>query len=147
MTTQAPIDASAMFQPLTIRQLTVANRFVMPAMQRSWCDHGRPTDLLSDYYCRRVRGGVGFIITEACAIDHPTATHSAKYGWVSLETSAAWKRCIGRVRDAGGHLFVQLWHEGAVRVGDGGPSPAESLSPSGLVGRGRPNGRPATLAE
>lgn len=144
---QAQIDASAMFQPLTIRQLTVANRFVMPAMQRSWCDGGRPTDLLSDYYCRRTRGGVGFIITEACAIDHPTATHSVKYGRVSPETSAAWKRCVSRVRDAGGHLFVQLWHEGAVRVGDGGALSAESLSPSGLVGGGRSNGRPATLAE
>jgi 2,4-dienoyl-CoA reductase-like NADH-dependent reductase (Old Yellow Enzyme family) len=136
-----------MFEPLTIRQLTVANRFVMPAMQRSWCDEGRPTDLLSDYYCRRVAGGVGLIITEACAVDHPTATHSAKYGWMSPRTSDAWRRCIGRVRDAGGHLFVQLWHEGAVRVGGGEPTLAESLSPSGLVGRGRSNGRPATLAE
>jgi 2,4-dienoyl-CoA reductase-like NADH-dependent reductase (Old Yellow Enzyme family) len=72
MAAQSPIDASAMFEPLTIRQLTVGNRFVMPAMQRSWCDEGRPTDLLSDYYCRRVAGGVGLIITEACAVDHPT---------------------------------------------------------------------------
>jgi 2,4-dienoyl-CoA reductase-like NADH-dependent reductase (Old Yellow Enzyme family) len=38
-------------------------------------------------------------------VDHPTATHSAKYGWVSPRTSDAWRRCIGRVRDAGGHLF------------------------------------------
>jgi 2,4-dienoyl-CoA reductase-like NADH-dependent reductase (Old Yellow Enzyme family) len=145
MAARSEINASAMFEPLTIRQLTVANRFVMPAMQRSWCDEGRPTDLLSDYYCRRIAGGVGLIITEACAVDHPSATSSAKYGWVSPRTSAAWQRCIGRVRDAGGHLFVQLWHEGAVRVG--GPSLAESLSPSGLVGGGRSNGRAATLPE
>jgi hypothetical protein len=28
-------------------------------------------------------------------VDHPTATHSAKYGWVSPRTSDAWRRCIG----------------------------------------------------
>jgi 2,4-dienoyl-CoA reductase-like NADH-dependent reductase (Old Yellow Enzyme family) len=147
MTVSAHVDVSAMFQPLTVRQLTVANRFVMPAMQRSWCEEGRPTELLSEYYCRRARGGVGLIITEACAIDHPTATRSPKYGRVSAKTGASWERCIRLVRDAGGHLFVQLWHEGAVQVGGGEPSPTTSLSPSGLVGGGRSNGRPATLAE
>ncbi|MCU1656987.1 MAG: 12-oxophytodienoate reductase [Pseudonocardiales bacterium] len=141
------VDASAMFEPMSLRGLTLPNRFVMPAMQRSWCSDGGPTDFLTDYYCRRVEGGVGLIITEACAVDHPSATQSAKYGWISPRTAAAWRRCLGRVRDAGGHVFVQLWHEGAVRVGGESPTAAPSLSPSGIVGGGRTNGRAATEPE
>ncbi len=144
---EATVDATAMFRPITVRGFALTNRFVMPAMQRSWCDQGRPTDLLTEYYCRRVKGGVGLIIAEACAVDHPTATHSPKYAWVSSRTAAAWRHCIGRVRDAGGHLFLQLWHEGAVRVGDDGAGGLPSLSPSGLVGGGRANGRAASTAE
>jgi 2,4-dienoyl-CoA reductase-like NADH-dependent reductase (Old Yellow Enzyme family) len=141
------VDATAMFEPLSVRGLTLENRFVMPAMQRSWCEDGGPTDFLIDYYCRRVEGGVGLIITEACAVDHPTATHSPKYAWVSPRTAGPWRRCIERVRAAGGHLFVQLWHEGAVRVGDDGPGETASVSPSGIVGGGRTNGRAATDRE
>lgn len=147
MLEEAEIDASPMFEPLTVRGLTLRNRFVMPGMQRSWCEQGRPTGFLTDYYCRRVEGGVGLIITEACGVDHPTATHSPKYAWVAPRTAEAWNTCAGRVRAAGGELFVQLWHEGAVRVGDDGAGGLESLSPSGIVGGGRTNGRAATAGE
>ncbi len=144
---EAAIDATPMFRSLTIGGLTLANRFVMPAMQRSWCTDGCPTDFLTDYYRRRVEGGVGLIITEACAVDHPSATHSSKYGWVTPRTAPAWRGCLERVRDAGGSVFLQLWHEGAVRVGGDDGGGAASLSPSGLVGPGRPNGRAATPGE
>ena len=43
-------------------------------------------------------------------------------------------------------MFLQLWHEGAVRKegGDGPYSRFPTLSPSGLVHAGKPNGRAAT---
>lgn len=44
-------------------------------------------------------------------------------------------------------MFMQLWHEGAVRKegGDGPYSQFPTLSPSGLVHAGKPNGGTATL--
>ena len=46
-------------------------------------------------------------------------------------------------------MFLQLWHEGAVRKegGDGPYSQYPTFSPSGLVHAGKPNGRAATLEE
>ena len=89
------------------------------------------------------------MLTEACAVDHPTATRVPLLGWVTRDTAAAWERCVTEVRAADGHLIIQLWHEGAVRAegGDGPLGVHPSLSPSGLVSPLRPSGPAATLAE
>jgi 2,4-dienoyl-CoA reductase-like NADH-dependent reductase (Old Yellow Enzyme family) len=46
-------------------------------------------------------------------------------------------------------MFMQLWHEGAVRKegGDGPYAQYPTLSPSGLVHAGKPNGRAATAED
>lgn len=143
------LDFTPLFQPLTVRNLTLRNRFVMPAMQRRWCRDGRPLPELTDYYCRRAEGGTALIITEACAVDHPTSTQVPHYGWISEATKEAWGGCVGAVRAAGAAMFIQLWHEGAIRPegGDGPLSAHPTLSPSGLAAPGRANGRAATRRE
>lgn len=135
-----------MFSPLEIKSLTLANRFVLPGMGRRACRDGKPLPELGRYYSRRVEGGVALVITEACAVDHPSATQVPHYGWVRDDTLEAWARCVERVRAAGGHFFLQLWHEGAVRPegGEGPYAPHPTLSPSGLVHGRRQNGRAAS---
>jgi 2,4-dienoyl-CoA reductase-like NADH-dependent reductase (Old Yellow Enzyme family) len=100
----ASLDLSPLFAPLTVNGLTLPNRFVMPGMQRQWCEEGVPQPRLAEYYRQRVEGG---------------------------------------------RMFLQLWHEGAVRKegGDGRYSQFPSLSPSGLAHAGKPNGRGATQQE
>ncbi len=45
-------------------------------------------------------------------------------------------------------MFMQLWHEGAIRIEGRGPYPdGPALSPSGLAHAGRRNGRAATIDE
>lgn len=143
------LDFSPLFQPITIRGMRLATRFVMPAMQRSWCREGRPTERLGTYYRRRVEGGTSLIITEACAVDHPTATQVPQYGWITRNTADAWRRCVQQVTEAGGRMLIQLWHEGAIRRegGDGPLSRYPTLSPSGLAHATRANGRAATREE
>ncbi|HEX7711275.1 MAG TPA: 12-oxophytodienoate reductase [Sphingomonadaceae bacterium] len=133
---------SPLFTPFRLKNLTLANRFVMPAMQRGMCEDGKPTAALAAYYRRRAEGGVPLIIGESAAVDHPTATRQPASAWINAASRDAWARCVDAVREAGGHMLIQLWHEGAVRKDDG-----LSVSPSGLVQPGRPNGRAATLAE
>jgi 2,4-dienoyl-CoA reductase-like NADH-dependent reductase (Old Yellow Enzyme family) len=142
-------DLSPMFQPLSLRGMILPNRFVMPAMQRGWCVGGRPLPKMVDYYRERVEGGVGLIIGEACAIDHPSSTGQAPAAHLFGPAVASWARCVEAVKRAGGHMFMQLWHEGAMRSeGVGGPAPhTPTLSPSGLVWAGRANGRAATDEE
>jgi 2,4-dienoyl-CoA reductase-like NADH-dependent reductase (Old Yellow Enzyme family) len=145
----ATLDISPLFQPLTIKGVTFANRFAMPGMQRGWCRDGAPTEQMADYYRRRAQGGVSLIITEAVAIDHPAATQAPSYGRMIPSALAAWARCAAAVKQAGGNFFIQLWHEGAIRK-DGGSGPyshVSTVSPSGLVKARTPSGKAATLED
>jgi len=143
------VDTSALFQPIDINALRLSNRIVMPGMQRQWCVDGKPTERLIEYYCARARGGVPLIITESCSVDHPSATQEPSYAWMTQATVDAWADCIARVREAGAELFIQLWHEGAVRrEGGTGPLAGEpTVSPSGIRSAGRPQGRALTSGE
>lgn len=145
----APLDLSPMFEPLQVKNLTFRNRFVMPGMGRGWNKDGRPLQELTDYYCRRVEGGTALVITEALAIDHPTATQVPHYAWVTDATKDAWADCVAAVKAAGGEMFLQLFHEGAIRAegGDGPYAGYPTLSPSGLAHAKRPAGRAATIEE
>jgi 2,4-dienoyl-CoA reductase-like NADH-dependent reductase (Old Yellow Enzyme family) len=143
------IDTSPLFAPLKLNKMTLPNRFVLPGMQRGWCQDGGPSDLLDKYYCRRVEGGAGLIISEAVAVDHPTSTQSRIFAWLTERTLESWARCVGRVKAAGGHILFQLWHEGAqhrMRAGDV-PTGQPILSPSGIAHRGKFIGRPFTSEE
>ncbi|HEX5228524.1 MAG TPA: hypothetical protein VFW44_12470, partial [Bryobacteraceae bacterium] len=137
------LDFAPLFEPFTINGLTLPNRFVMPGMQRMWCEDGRPLPRLAQYYRRRVEGGVALVITESCAVDHPSSTQTPQFTRITDATMDAWAECVRAVKDAGGRIFLQLWHEGAVRKegGDGPYAQYPSLSPSGLVYSGKPNGR------
>jgi 2,4-dienoyl-CoA reductase-like NADH-dependent reductase (Old Yellow Enzyme family) len=145
----AHLNLEPLFTPFAIKGLTLPNRFVMPGMQRSWCDHGVPQPRMAEYYRQRVEGGVGLIITESCAVDHPSSTQVPLFCRINDATMSAWERCFDAVNRAGGRMFLQLWHEGAVRKegGDGPYSQFPTLSPSGLVHQGKPNGRAATAED
>lgn len=136
--------ASQLFSPFLINpSVTLANRFVMPAMQRGYCIDGAPTRELAEYYRRRVEGGVAMVIGESCAIDHPSATAQPTAARLDSRTLPAWRDCVQMVRGAGGHMLIQLWHEGALRIANDD----WTLSPSGLAHANRRNGRAATLDE
>ncbi len=64
-----------LFEPLTIRGLTLPNRLVLPAMvTRLSGEDGAVNDDIRARYTRFARGGVGLIVVEAMAV------HSAKSG-------------------------------------------------------------------
>jgi len=143
------IDVEPLFAPLALAGVTLPNRFVLPGMQRGWCEAGAPSARLANYYRRRVEGDVGLIISESVAVDHPSATQSELFARLTDATFEGWRSCVSAVKGAGGHMLLQLWHEGAIRKegGDGPWSAHPTLSPSGLAHVGRTNGRAATLDE
>lgn len=136
-------------QPLTIGKLVLPNRFVMPSMQRGWVERGVPLPVYIDYFRERAEGGVGLINTEACSVDHPASTNRKDAVILSEETMSMWSRCVEAVHRAGGKMFLQIVHDGGVREeGADGPHPeAPTISPSGLMQPGKPNGRPCTRSE
>ena len=104
---------------------------------------------MSDYYKARAQGGVGLIITEALAVDHYSATQGPYYGRLTPSTASAWGSAVAEAQAQGAAIFFQLWHEGAIRrEGGNGPySQYPTLSPSGFIQPGNPNGRAATEGE
>ena len=144
----ADLDTSRLFTPFTVRNLVLRNRFVVPSMQRGVSDGGMPTADLAAYYRRRAEGGFALIMSESCAIDHPSA--GGKQGCVRMasHTKEAWRHCVEGVVGAGGQMFIQLWHEGAMRQEMNGADEAKpTLSPSGLVTGVKPNGKALTARD
>ena len=108
-----PVDVSGLFSPFRLRSIVLENRFVLPAMQRRWATDGKPDRRMLDHYRACVDGGVALVTSEACAVDHPGATFNPQACHMREATGDAWSTCIDAVHASGGHMFIQLWHEGA----------------------------------
>lgn len=130
-----------LFTPFALGSLTLPNRFVMSPMTRNFSPGGVPGEGVAAYYRRRAEAGMGLIITEGVAPDHPaavgdgTTTGSAIPHMFGDAALAAWREVVDAVHSAGGKIAPQLWHMGPVRVPGTGPfAEAPSVRPSGIWG-------------
>ncbi len=127
--------------PFQLRHLKLRNRIVMSPMTRGFSPDGVPGQNVADYYERRAERNVGLIITEGTGVDHPAALGAGSMDEQNVPVLhgeaplAGWRRVVRAVHAAGGLIFPQLWHMGAIRKANSGPSPeALSCRPSGLWG-------------
>ena len=128
-----------LFQPLTIRSLTVPNRFAMTPMTRQASPSGIPGADVAEYYRRRAAGGVGLIITEGVRLPAPAAGYPPAIPTLAGdEVLAGWTRVVDAVHGEGATIAAQLWHQGVLRDDADGVVP---VSPSGIDGFGKPRGR------
>lgn len=124
--------------PYTLGDLRLKNRIVMAPLTRTRADnHGKaPNQLMAEYYAQRA--GAGLIITEGTFVSEQGQGWYGAPGIYSVEQRAGWERVTDAVHRAGGLIFVQLWHQGAVShrslYGDGrlplGPS---AVNPEQLI--------------
>ncbi len=144
MTSYTPL-----FSPFNLKGLTLPNRIVMAPMTRSFSPGQVPGEDVVDYYRRRAEGGVGLIITEGTTLRDPASTFDGRVPKLDGEPSrAAWAQVVKAVHAAGGLIFPQLWHVGAVRRADRTPSPdVASKSPSGLFKPGKGQGEAMSEAD
>lgn len=124
------------FSPYRLGPLLLRNRFVMSPMQKF-----RPADLVptkeQEEYYRQRGGAVGMIVTQGTTIDDPTS--ESPYARFFPASYAAWQRCAAAVSSNGGHLVLQLWHEGGQRAG--------GWSPSGRSSSGRVHGQALSIQQ
>ena len=63
---------SSIFEPLSVKQMTIPNRIVMTPMGTNFGEqNGEMSFLHIDYYEQRAMGGTGLIIVENACVDYP----------------------------------------------------------------------------
>src|SRR5438045_735981 len=94
-------DISPLFAPLTLRGITLRNRFVMPAMQIGFTENCGPSERTIDYLRGRAQGGAGLIFSESCAPDHPSGYWQAAFCVMNAETRGRWAALCDAIKGAG----------------------------------------------
>ncbi|ASJ71441.1 alkene reductase [Granulosicoccus antarcticus] len=104
----------ALFSPITVGDLHLANRLVMAPLTRNRADVDGdvPHKLHETYYAQRASAGL--IITEATQISPEGKGYYRTPGIYSEAQVAGWKRVTDAVHAKGGKIFAQLWHVGRV---------------------------------
>ena len=102
-----------LFEPYGLKSLPLKNRIVMAPMTRCRAGEGDiPIPLMAEYYAQRATAGL--IITEGT----PVSTKARGYLWTpgiyTAEQIAGWNQVTKAVHDAGGRIFMQIWHVGRI---------------------------------
>ena len=125
---------NTLHSPLQLGPIQLPNRAIMAPLTRGRAGASRiPNDLMKTYYTQRATAGL--IITEA------TAVCEDGYGWVGApaiyndEQQQGWREITTAVHEAGGRIFLQLWHMGRVSHPDflNGQTP---VGPSAIAAEG-----------
>jgi N-ethylmaleimide reductase len=104
----------ALYWPFALGDLRLKNRIVMAPLTRTRAENqGKvPNTLMAEYYAQRASAGL--IITEGTFVSEQGQGWYGAPGIYSEEQRAGWERITEAVHSAGGLIFVQLWHQGAV---------------------------------
>jgi N-ethylmaleimide reductase len=119
-----------LFSQYQMGDLTLPNRIVMAPMTRSRAgDADVPVPMTVTYYVQRASAGI--IITEGSQISSQGVGYMHTPGIYSVAQVTGWKKVTDAVHQAGGRIFIQLWHVGRVSHYDflGGTLP---VAPSAL---------------
>ena len=106
------IDLAPLFEPFELsRELHLANRIVLAPCTRNRMDADKgPTPGAAAHYASRADAGL--LITEATLISDGIQGYLDTPGCYSAEHVVGWERVTRAVHEAGGRIFLQLWHLG-----------------------------------
>ncbi len=105
-------DASLLFTPFDLRGTWLRNRIVMAPLTRNRATPGTDVQrqLNAEYYAQRADAGL--IVAEATQISPVGKGYAWTPGIYSPEQIAGWRLTTDAVHEAGGVIFLQLWHVG-----------------------------------
>jgi 2,4-dienoyl-CoA reductase-like NADH-dependent reductase (Old Yellow Enzyme family) len=134
-------EMSGLFDPLKLGPLTLPNRILMAPLTRSRAGSARiPNLLMAQYYAQRASAGL--ILSEATSVTPMGVGYADTPGIWSKEQTQAWRLVTKAVHEAGGRIFLQLWHVGRISDPvflDGAlPVAPSAIQPAGTVSLMRP---------
>jgi N-ethylmaleimide reductase len=101
----------ALFKPLQIGDLTLPNRILMAPLTRCRAEGDHvPTSLMAEHYAQRASAGL--VIAEATMAMAGNSSFWHEPGIYSAEQVAGWRLTTDAVHQAGGRIFLQIWHGG-----------------------------------
>ncbi|MFI1675547.1 NADH:flavin oxidoreductase/NADH oxidase [Streptomyces sp. NPDC020607] len=108
---------SALFEPYTLRSLTIPNRVWMPPMCQysaapEGAEAGAPRDWHFAHYAARATGGTGLIIVEATAVSADGRISPYDLGIWNDTQAAAFRRITDFLKSQGTVPAIQLGHAG-----------------------------------
>lgn len=109
---------SSIFEPLTSKQMTLANRIVMTPMGTNFGEqNGEMSFLHINYYEQRAMGGTGFIIVENACVDYPCGSNGTTQLRIDHDNyiPRLYKLCE-TIHKHSTKIAIQLNHAGASAV-------------------------------
>lgn len=104
---------AALFEPIMIGEIELANRIVMAPLTRMRANSQRvPGGLMLEYYVQRASAGL--IFTEAISVTRQGVGYPNTPGIWSVEQKEGWSKITAAVHQSGGKIISQLWHVGRV---------------------------------
>ena len=105
---------TTLFDPIKVGALELPNRIIMAPLTRSRAvGAGRvPNALMAEYYVQRASAGL--ILSEATSVTPMGVGYADTPGIWSDEQVEGWKHVTDAVHEAGGRIFLQLWHVGRI---------------------------------
>lgn len=106
------MGCDALFWPITIGNMELKNRIMLPGMTTRLCqDGGYVSDGMVAYYSNIARGGCGLIVVEATSVHAPTAPRNF-LRICGEEYIPGLRKLTDAVHSAGAKISIQLWQGG-----------------------------------
>lgn len=125
------MTTDALFTPVRLGALTLANRIVMAPMTRDRAGPGDvPTAIMAEYYAQRA--GAGLIVTEGTQPSPAGKGYWRTPGIHSAAQIAGWRGVADAVHGAGSQIVMQLMHVGRASVRANKDPEADTYAPSAI---------------
>lgn len=127
---------TALLNTYRIGALELRNRVVMAPMTRNRAGPGNlATPMMATYYAQRAGGGL--IVTEASQISPEAVGYPKTPGIHDDAQIEAWRQVTDSVHEAGGRIFLQLWHAGRASHPSLLPDGRAPVAPSAIAAAGQ----------
>lgn len=135
---------SALFQPFSVKNVTLRNRIAVPPMCQYSADEGQVNDWHLAHYTGLARGGAGLVVVEATAVA-PEGRITPRCTGLWNDTQAEGMAAIARaIKSAGAVPGIQIGHagrkasanipwEGDDHIAEGDPRGWATISPSAVA--------------
>ncbi|HEX4182252.1 MAG TPA: alkene reductase [Caulobacteraceae bacterium] len=133
---------TSLFEPIRLGDLDLPNRVLMAPLTRTRAtpDGRVPTALMAEQYVQR--SSAGLILAEATSVEAMGVGYERTPGIWSADQVEGWRGVTKAVHDAGGRIFLQLWHVGRISdpelLGGLPPVSASAIAADGFVSLLRP---------